>query len=190
MMQIGTWVTQYSKGFWQIVDIKPKYADTDYVNDDGTIIRKGDLIGSWVLLKKGFTPKMRFRVDSDVVDSYWCTPVSKDILESINQHFNDNPKDFQKFIDTPFVEKPSICTTWLELTPEQVTLFRRAIDELPDLFTKAESLIIFEKYNLSQCFSSPPSRYAFVCEHTLWELDENYNPLYKKPKLKETQRDG
>ena len=27
---IGNWYTQYSAGFWQLIDIKPKYADSDY----------------------------------------------------------------------------------------------------------------------------------------------------------------
>ena len=30
MLKIGDWVTQYSKGYWQIVDIKPKYAEEYY----------------------------------------------------------------------------------------------------------------------------------------------------------------
>lgn len=33
MIQIGDWVTQHSKGFWLVTDIKPKYADEDYFID-------------------------------------------------------------------------------------------------------------------------------------------------------------
>ena len=40
-----------------------------------------------------------------------------------------------------------------------------------------------EKHNLKQCLSRPPSNFTFVCEHTLWELDENFNPLFKNPHL-------
>ena len=29
MFQIGDWVTQYSVGYWQVVDIKAKYAEED-----------------------------------------------------------------------------------------------------------------------------------------------------------------
>lgn len=28
-LKIGMWVTQYSAGFWQIIDLKPKYAEKD-----------------------------------------------------------------------------------------------------------------------------------------------------------------
>ena len=54
MLKIGDWVTQYSKGYWQIIDIKPKYAEEDYQYENGFFQKKGDLIGSWVLMKKGF----------------------------------------------------------------------------------------------------------------------------------------
>ena len=30
MIKIGDWVTQYSAGYWQVLDIVPKYADEDY----------------------------------------------------------------------------------------------------------------------------------------------------------------
>lgn len=34
MIKIGDWVTQYCAGYWQVVDIKPKYADEDVNNQD------------------------------------------------------------------------------------------------------------------------------------------------------------
>ena len=48
-LEVGAWVTQYSAGYWQIVDLKPKYAEEDRAGK-----RKGDLIGQWALLKKGY----------------------------------------------------------------------------------------------------------------------------------------
>ena len=184
MVQIGDWVTQYRKGFWLIVDIKPKYADDDYFSSVANKQRKkGDLIGYWILMKKGFTPQMKFRIDSDTADSLWCKPVSTDTLNSIHEYFEKNPKDYQKFIDTPFTDKPAISTTWLRLTEEQVKSFQNIIEQLPDLFTQDEAMQLFEKYDLKQCFSCPPSNYAFVCEHTLWELDKNFTPLFKNPRL-------
>ena len=30
MLKIGFWVTQYSAGYWKVVNIFPKYADEDY----------------------------------------------------------------------------------------------------------------------------------------------------------------
>ena len=59
-LKIGMWVTQYSAGFWQIIDLKPKYAEKGMPGYE-----KGKQIGQWALMKKGFTPKMKFRIDSD-----------------------------------------------------------------------------------------------------------------------------
>ena len=172
------------KGFWKIIDIKPKYAEEDCFSEVANKqCKKGDLIGNWVIMKKGFTLQMKFRIDSDVADSMWCKPVSHNILNSINEYFEKNPKDYQRFMDTPFIDHPAIATTWLQLTKEQVDAFQNAIKQLPDLFTKDEAMELFEKYNLKQCFSHPPSNYTFVCEHSLWQLDKNFNPLFKNPRL-------
>ena len=40
MLKIGDWVTQYSKGYWQIIDIKPKYAEEDYQYENGFFQKK------------------------------------------------------------------------------------------------------------------------------------------------------
>ena len=45
--KIGMWVTQYRAGFWQIVDLKPKYAEK---GDPG--YEKGKQIGYWALKKR------------------------------------------------------------------------------------------------------------------------------------------
>ena len=29
-LKVGDWVTQYSTGYWMVVEIFPKYADEDY----------------------------------------------------------------------------------------------------------------------------------------------------------------
>lgn len=184
MLKIGDWVTQYSKGYWQIVDIKPKYAEEDYQYEDGNCQKKGDLIGSWVLMKKGFTPKMKFMRDSDVCDSAWCKVVSPDVMSAIDYYFREHPADYEKFSSSPFIDRPAVSTAWLHLTPEEVVLFERAMKELPAHFTFDYAMECFEKQGLKKCFSLPPANYRFVCCHTLWELDENFDPIYKNPELR------
>ena len=56
MLKIGDWVTQYSSGYWKVLNILPKYADSDY-SYNGNMWQKGDRLGDWVILKKGFTPQ-------------------------------------------------------------------------------------------------------------------------------------
>ncbi len=184
MLKIGDWVTQYRKGFWKIVDLKPKYAEEDYYDDKGNLHKKGELVSSWALMKKGFTPKMKFMLDSDVCDFKWCRLIPPDIAEEINKYFKEHPKDHDKFSSLPFIDHPAVSTSWLHLTSEQVTSFEKVIQELPIQFTQNYAMQCFEKHGLKECFSLPPANYRFVCWHTLWELDEDCNPLYKNPELK------
>ena len=57
---------------------------------------------------------------------------------------------------------PFVSTTWLQLTLEQVHIFQRTIKELPELFIQEETMKLFERYNLKQCFSFPPSNYKLA----------------------------
>ena len=96
-LEVGAWVTQYSAGYWQIVDLKPKYAEEDRAGK-----RKGDLIGQWALLKKGFTPKMKFRMDCETVDASWCKPINDEQMQAITQHFESHAEDHRRFEDQSF----------------------------------------------------------------------------------------
>lgn len=57
-LHIGSWYTGYNAGFWQLMEVIPKYASFDYL-DENTKWNKGDLIGQWCILKKAFTPKLK-----------------------------------------------------------------------------------------------------------------------------------
>ena len=56
-IRIGDWVTQYSAGYWMVTNIFPKYADEDYSYGNNSW-KKGDRLGDWVVVKKGFTAKI------------------------------------------------------------------------------------------------------------------------------------
>lgn len=131
-----------------------------------------------------FTPKMKFRIDSDVCDSQWCKPVSTETLDLINQYFSENPEDYEKFISAPFIDKPAVATAWVELNSQQLAAFEQAMKELSDLFTYESAMKVFSKYGLSDCFTRPSANYMFICKHTLWELDDNFNPIFKDPELR------
>ena len=51
MIQIGDWVTQYSAGYWQVVDIRDKYAEEDSVTGEH-LWKKGEKIGKWIFFEK------------------------------------------------------------------------------------------------------------------------------------------
>ena len=52
-MKTGDYVSSYSAGYWQIIDIKPKIATEDYKGEN-VKWKKGQVIGQWVILKKCF----------------------------------------------------------------------------------------------------------------------------------------
>ena len=85
MFQIGDWVTQYSVGYWQVVDIKAKYAEEDS-GYGKQFWKKGEQIGKWVFLKKAFTPKMKIQIRSECgvkLLPMRKEPKSKNILQII-----------------------------------------------------------------------------------------------------------
>ena len=111
MLKIGDWVTQYSAGYWKVLNILPKYADSDY-SYNGNMWQKGDRLGDWVIQKKGFTPKLRPSNACDCVDAQWCKAVTTDTLEAIKAAFRENPKARQKFDLSPDMPTPAIASTW------------------------------------------------------------------------------
>lgn len=50
-LKIGSFVTQYESGYWEVIDIKDKIADCDYKGEKVSYC-KGDIIGKWIILKK------------------------------------------------------------------------------------------------------------------------------------------
>lgn len=137
MLQVGDWVTQYSAGFWQVAAIYPKFADDDYQGEKITW-KKGDRLGDWAVLKKGFTPKMKFSNLCEFVDAQWCKKVSGEQLAAINAAFDANPKAKQKYDKAPNLPKPSVAALWLDLPEERVDEFRRVLDSLPERFTDVQ----------------------------------------------------
>ena len=90
-LKVGDWVTQYSAGYWQVVGIFPKYADEDYSYGDNSW-KKGDRLGDWVVVKKGFTAKMKPSNACEFLDSKNCQLVSQDVVRAIEDAFAENPK--------------------------------------------------------------------------------------------------
>lgn len=186
MIKVGDWVTQYYAGYWMVVDIKPKYAE-ETVNTEYEQYKKGDLIGKWVLMKKAFTPKMKFKLDSASCDGAWCKPVSTEIKQQIEQYFKDHPKDYEKFCCMPFENRPLVSNAWVNLTNGEVEQFEKAIASLPASFTAKEAMAIFEAKGLTHCFAKPPTNYLFSCNHIKWELNEDFDPIFTDPSLSKVE---
>ena len=182
MISIGDWVTQYSAGYWKVISIFPKYADEDY-SYNGYSWKKGDRLGDWVILKKGFTPKMKPSNACEFVDSQWCNPVSADILQSIEVAFAENPKAKQKFDKAPNLPKPSVASGWLMLSDEQANSFSDLINKLPERFTSEQFWSLAADYRKFIVDSSQATHILYLFSY-LWEVSENFDPLHFGPELK------
>ena len=186
MVKIGDWVTQYQKGYWQVVDIKPRYADEDY-NGETVQYKKGDLLGSHVLMKKAFTPKMKFRLECNSCAEAWCKPVSPEIQAQIDEYFAEHPKDYEKFCNFPYTPQMYVSTSWVNLTAEEAERFEATIRMLPEAFTREEAMKLFEEKGLKHCFGKPPANYIFYTYSIPWDLTENFDRIYRNPELKKNE---
>lgn len=182
-LHIGQWVTQYYAGYWRIVDIIPKYADCDFQYDDMSY-KKGDQCGYWALMIKGFTPKMKFRLDSAYCDILWCKPVSTEESERIEDYFSDHPKDLDAFSKYQYVDRPSVASLWLNLNEQEESLIKDVITHLPCEFTKEYFVSAMTDAGLSRVFTKPPTSHLLTLRSSVWKLDEQKRKLYKDPELK------
>ena len=181
-IQIGDWVTQYSAGYWMVTNIFPKYADEDY-SYNGKSWKKGDRLGDWVVLKKGFTPKMKPSNTCEFVDAQWCKAVSNDITHSTELAFSENPKAKAKFENAPSMPSPSVASAWMELTDEQADLFAEHIKKLPERFTSEQFWSLSASYRQYIVDPSKATHILYLFSY-LWEIDDNFEPLHFAPELK------
>ena len=186
MIKVGDWVTQYSAGYWKVIDIIPKYADEDY-NYNGKSWKKGDRLGDWVILKKGFTPKMKPSNRCEFVDSSWCEKVPSDISDKIESTFLENPKIQSKFLNAQSLPEPSVTSIWLNLSDEKADEFTQLLNKLPNRFTVSE---MWENAGTFRHFETrPPATHILYLFSYLWEIDANFDTLYFNPTIKKLDED-
>lgn len=181
-IKIGDWVTQYSAGYWQVVNIFPKYADEDYSYGDKSW-KKGDRLGDWVILKKGFTAKLKPGTACEFVDAQWCKLVSRDIVDVIEAAFAENPKARLKFENAPDMPKPSVATVWMALSDEQAEAFAELMRGLPERFTMDQFWELCAGYR--QYVADPAgATYILHLFSYLWEISEDFEPLHFGPEIR------
>lgn len=186
-LKIGDWVTQYSSGFWKIVGIFPKYADEDY-SYNGKSWKKGDRIGDWVILKKGFTAKMKPTNACELADAQWCNSVSDEVLQLIEATFAENPKARAKFDNAPDMPAPAVNGIWMALSNEQAESFANMIVDLPKRFTLEEFWQYFANYR--QYVVKPPQYTHILYLYSyLWEISDSFDQLYFSAEIKKIDTD-
>ncbi len=181
MVKIGDWVTQYSAGYWQIVDIIPKYDE----DEPKGIFKKKKQIGCWAIVKKGLTPKMKPSNLCECIDISWCQPVSSDTTLEIKSFFKENEKAFEKFQNAPSKPNPYISSIWLNIPEEMEASFSELLASLPEKFTLDEFWKAAKDFK--DFVSKPPTTHILNFESYPWELDKKYNILYFNPTFKRVQ---
>jgi hypothetical protein len=97
----------------------------------------------------------------------------------------DPKKSAEKFEKKPFEPRPAIATLWLEIPEEKQTDMEAAIRELPESFTEKQLRDCLKEKGLCECVSKPSQSVnaTLQCDHFFWELDENFDCIYRNPRL-------
>ncbi len=168
-IKIGDFVTCYTKGYWQVIDIKPRVAAEDYSSDHARW-KKGDTLGQFIIMKKCFTPKMKPKIDFVYEDSYWVKPVSEDILVQIKKYFEENPDYKEKFDNAEVKLRPTLLNFWLDLPEEKEMFLRETLRKLPERYTTEEFWRVAKAYK--KYISKPPTKYLLNIFTLPWDLDK------------------
>lgn len=186
MIRKGDWVTQYSAGYWLVLDVIPKYADSDY-DYDGTAWKRGDRLGDWAILKKGFTPKMKPGNACELVDARWCAPVAQETRDAIEAAFAGNPKAKQKFNSAPDLPRPAVSSAWLHLSGEQAQALALLLRTLPERFTEKQLWTALAAYEPLIVRPDEATHVLYTFSYR-WETGEDFMPLLFGPELKAYER--
>ena len=173
---VGDWVTQYSAGYWKVVAIYDKYADEDDWHTPPTY-RKGDHISYWVVLKKGFTPKMKWSNACECVDGYWCAPVSPEEKAAIEQSFESEPAKAKKFEAATSEPRSDIQNCWITLPKERIPQLEEELAALPPRFTGKQLQEVLDRVP-ELAVDVPPSTVLLNLLLHPYELDESLEFIY------------
>lgn len=180
---IGNWYTQYSTGYWQLIDLKPKYADEDYVGEKVSW-KKGERLGNWAIVKKAFTAKMKKSICVECVDSSHLANVPDSIAAEINRFFDENPKYLKKYNESTNRPDPYITNIWLKLSENDANELISKIGMLPDKFTMAQLEEMLElDFDNATTIPGNGCSYLLNLLHMPWELTEEMDPIYCGAKL-------
>ena len=182
MIQAGDWVTQYSAGFWQVLEILPKYAEEDYSGPEQSW-KKGDRLGEWAILKKGMTAKGKPANGCEFVDARWCKPVPVETRQMIENMFAENSKAWKKFDQAPVKPSPMVTSIWLTLNEEQAEALAALLPTLPQRFPEAQFWARAEGYQELLADPAGATHVLYLFSYP-WEMTDGFDLLHFGPELK------
>ena len=179
-LKVGEWYTCYSAGFWQLMQIHPKYVSLGDSLDSAKW-NKGDLIGQWCIMKKAFTPKMKKSILVEFMDSGWLKPVPEETLRQINRFFQDDPAYKSKFDRYDKPPDPMITNFWITLTDATEAELLQKLPLLPSRFTMEQFRTI--KQLPQGCIQNPPTTHLLNFFGYPWDLTDRFDEIYTKVEL-------
>ncbi len=167
-IKIGDWVTCYYAGYWQVVDIKRNLTNSHF-SDTLAIVRKG------------FTPAMKFALSLKFCDIRWCKKIGESERVKIENYFQEDPAKKREFdgYDGPLC---GIAKGWaVDCTAEEAEDFNEKLRALPRYFSLRKFNRLAEEIGLRRHLfsSSKNARYLLTIVTYPWLADEqNNSPLY------------
>ncbi|MDE6059407.1 MAG: hypothetical protein K2G44_05130 [Clostridia bacterium] len=174
-IEVGNWIeSEYFKGYFRVDYIKECY-------------RERNPIGYQLFLRKGFTPKMKFMVDTKMCHVGWCKKVSEEKLLEIENFFAENPDKKQKFDNLPPLYPCYPHNYFLNITEEQVKEYEAKLKDLPKYFTINKFNKFVEQIGLRKFMrnnSKDPKNAIMltICSED-WTVDSDKNRLYCNPHI-------
>lgn len=103
-IKVGDWVeSAYLKGYFKVCSIKHCYRD-------------GKDVGYILLLKKAFTPKMKFSFTTEKCHVAWCEKLGDGKVCEIEQLLSENPEKKKKFDEfRRFSLACRTCIFWISI---------------------------------------------------------------------------
>lgn len=174
-IKVGDWVESASlKGCFKVCQIKHGYRD-------------GKDIGNILLLKKGFTPTMKFSFATEKCHAAWCQKLSESKVCEIERSLKENPAKMKKFEQLPPLFPCIQNLYFLAVEKEQIESFREKLKGLPRYFTKEQFDFFVRRAGMENYIRSdspdPKNAVTFSIYTQEWMVDANKNMLFCDPRI-------
>lgn len=174
-IKVGDWVESvYVKGYFKVCDIKQSY-------------RGGKDIGFILLLKKAFTPTMKFSFATEKCHIAWCEKLSEGKVSEIERLLNGNLTKKKKFDGMPSLFPCIQELFFLDIKKEQIESFREKLKGLQRYFTKEQFDGFVEQAGLKKYIkldSLDPKNTITLSIYTQeWIVDSKKNMLFCNPQI-------
>ena len=174
-ISVGDWVvSSQMAGCWLVTDIRMSYFDR---KENGYVL----------LLKKGFTAKMKFQNGTDWCHVFWCEKASPEKLEEIETLFRENPAKQRQFEQSGAMVKPAVQSWFLSCEDNLAEEFARKLESLPETFTQGKFFRFVHEIGLRKYMKDSAREIIYTLRIFCypWEVDQNYNQLYFRPTIED-----